>query len=146
MTADGMTDEEKLRDKLWFYTLAQAGPAFVHQYTVDAFAAQNASYADKPIKVVFALAGLYLHLERGFDGRQVQRAHMQLAAGNRERAWTMPRLPMERGAVRVADVLASPEGLEREVMVDVWCSSVWQCYEEVHGEIAELCAVELGVW
>jgi Family of unknown function (DUF5946) len=114
-----MTDEEKLRDKLWFYTLAQTGPSFLHQYTVDAFAAQNATQADKPIKVVFALVGLYLHLERGFDGRQVQRAHLQLAERNPRRSWAMPRLPKERGAVRVADVLASPEGLEREVMVDV---------------------------
>lgn len=141
-----MTDEEELRDKLWFWTLARTGPAFLHQYTVDAFAAQHASPADKPIKVVFALVGLYLHLERGFDGRQVQRAHMQLVEKNPRRAWEMPRLPKERGAVRVADVLESPEGLEREVLVDVWCNSVWQCYEDVHGQIAELCAVELGLW
>lgn len=125
--------EEELQHELSFYTLALGDAEFIHQHVVDAYAVQNATSQTKPIAVVFGLIGLYLHLERGFTGRQVQRAHMKLATPRRK--WMMPRLPEQRGAVRVGDVLQSPPGLERQVMIDVWCTSVWNAYEEAHAEI-----------
>ena len=70
--------EQDLQDELSYYTLAHGDPEFVHQHIVDAFAAQLATPNSKPIQVVFALIGLYLHQERGFTGRQVQLAHMRL--------------------------------------------------------------------
>jgi hypothetical protein len=133
--------EEELQHELSFYTLALGDPAFIHQHVVDAFAAQNATSQTKPIAVVFGLIGLYLHLERGFTGRQVQRAHMKLATPRRK--WMMPRLPEQRGAIRVGDVLQSPPGVEREVMIDVWCASVWNAYEEAHAEIE---AIVMASW
>ena len=139
-----MTSEEELQHELMFYTLAHGDPAFIHQHVVDAFGAQNATEESKPIAVVFALIGLYLHLERGFNGRQVQRAHMQL--GTPRRTWSMPELPDRRGAIRVSDVLASAPGSERDIMIDVWCNSVWEAYAHLHGQVAEMAAVELGVW
>jgi len=36
---------------------------------------QAAKENDKPIKLAFALASLYLHVENEFTGRQVQLAH-----------------------------------------------------------------------
>jgi hypothetical protein len=138
-----LPDEQELQHQLMFYTLAHGDPAFVHQHVVDAFAVQNATAESKPIAVVFGLLGLYLHLERGFTGRQVQRAHMQL--GTPRRTWSMPLLPEHRGDVRVADVLAAAPGAERDAMIDVWCSSVWQACAEVHSEIAEIAAIELGI-
>jgi hypothetical protein len=57
-------------------TLQHPDPQFfIHQFLVDAYAAQTADEQTKPIELVFALAGLYLHIEKGFTGREVQRAH-----------------------------------------------------------------------
>jgi hypothetical protein len=133
--------EQTLQDELTCYTLGLGDPEFIHQHVVDAYAAQNAGPGTKPIAVVFGLIGLYLHVERGFTGRQVQRAHMKLATPRRK--WLMPRLPEHRGAIRVGDVLAEPPGLERVVMIDVWCATVWQAYEDSHGEIEE---IVMGSW
>jgi len=47
--------------------------------------AQHADTGTKPIGLTFALAGLYLHVECGFTGRHVQRAHMVM--GERKRTW-----------------------------------------------------------
>jgi Family of unknown function (DUF5946) len=139
-----METEEELQHELMYYTLAHGDPAFLHQHAVDAYAVQNATEDSKPIAVVFGLVGLYLHLERGFTGRQVQRAHMQL--GTPRRTWSMPELPERRGAIRVGDVLDSPRGEERDIMIDVWCNSVWEACEALHSQIGETVAFELGVW
>ena len=76
-----MSEQEQFHE-LAFYRLAhpRTDPEFIHQYAVDASAAQTATAASKPITVAFALIGLYLHLEKGYTGRQVQLAHMQMAA------------------------------------------------------------------
>ena len=138
-----MPTEIELFHELTFYTLAQGDSAFIHQHVVDAFAAQTATAGSKPIAVVFALIGLYLHLEHGFTGRQVQRAHMQL--GTPRRNWTLPRLPDQRGAIRVADVLAASPGTERDAVIRNWCASVWQAYRDVQGEIREIVRRELNI-
>lgn len=83
--------EQERYDELRSYTLAHADPAFVHQYVVDAWAAQHADASKKPITVAFALAGLCLHLEQGYHGREVQNAHMRLA--QRKQAWPTFALP-----------------------------------------------------
>ena len=70
--------------ELCAYTLSHGAPEFLHQHVVDAFAAQGASVESKPIGVTMALVGLYLHAERGFTGRQVQRVHMLLAQRKRQ--------------------------------------------------------------
>ena len=139
-----MTSEEELLHELTACTLTLGDATFVHQHVVDAWAVQNATEDSKPIAVMFGLIGLYLHLERGFNGREVQRAHMQL--GTPRRTWSMPELPERRGAIRVGDVLAAVPGLELQVMIDIWCNSVWEACETLHSHIAETCAFELGVW
>src|SRR5262247_2885212 len=73
-----MTSEDAYNE-LCYYTLAHRDPSFIHQHVVDAFAAQNADEQTKPIKLTFALVGLYLHVEKRFSGRKVQRVHMDLA-------------------------------------------------------------------
>jgi hypothetical protein len=57
--------EQEQYDELAYYTLAHPDPGFIHQNIVDAFAAQTASEADKPIKIAFALVGLYLCVVKG---------------------------------------------------------------------------------
>ena len=118
------------------YTLGRGDSTFIHQHVVDAFAAQRADERTKPIALTFALVGLYLHVERGFSGRQVQRVHMALA--KRKREWPGFPLPPERGQVTVFDVLAVAEGRERDMMIDTWCASVWDAYRENHHSVVEL--------
>ena len=123
-------------DELASYTLTHGDPAFIHQHVVDAFAAQHATATTKPITVAFALIGLYLHVERGFTGRQVQRAHMMLA--RRSRSWPIFPLPETRGTLTAAEVLAAPAGPARDRAISEWCASVWSAYAEIAPEVAAL--------
>ena len=105
------------------YVYAMGRPGFVLQHVVDAFAVQTADPDSKPIAVVFGLVGLYLHVEKQFSGREVQRVHMLL--GRRRRGWPGMALPEERGTLTVADVLAASAGPERDLAIENWCRSVW---------------------
>jgi hypothetical protein len=110
---------------------------------VDAFAAQTAGETTKPITIVFALIGLYLYVEKGYTGKQVQRAHMQLAKFRRQ--WFMPALPLDRGAIRIQDVLAAAPGADRDAMIRKWCESAWQPWSASRQQILDLAKSELGV-
>ncbi|HTX76287.1 MAG TPA: DUF5946 family protein [Terracidiphilus sp.] len=136
------TDLEALHE-LSFYSLAHRDPAFLHQLVVDTFAVQHAGESSKPISVVFALIGLYLHVEHGFTGKQVQQAHMRLA--RYRRVWQAPALPSARGDLSVHDVLAAPAGSERDAMIERWCASTWAACRSCRPAIAELAERELGV-
>ena len=120
------SDDEAAYNELCAYTLTHGDPAFIHQHVVDAWAAQTARRDSKPISVAFALAGLYLHLDKGFSGRQVQRAHMQLA--RRKSVWPVFALPEDRGAVTARDVMTREPGAERDQAIEEWCRAVWQAY------------------
>jgi hypothetical protein len=78
------------------------------------------------IGVVFALVGLYLRVEKRFQGQQVQRVHQLL--GRRKRTWPVVGLPKDRGHITAADVLAVPAGRERDQAIDQWCESVWSAF------------------
>ncbi len=130
-------------DELSFYTLTHPLPAFLHQNAVDAFAAQLADETTRPIKIIFALVGLYLTLEHGYTGKQVQRIHMQLAA--RRKQWPHPDLPVERGSITVAEVLQAPPGEARDAAIRKWCLSVWEPYQPARGLIHNLLTSELGL-
>jgi hypothetical protein len=138
-----MTSDQDLYNELAFYTLAHRDPSFIHQHIVDAYAAQHADETSKPIHIVFALVGLYLHVEKNFTGKQVQRAHMQLARHRRQ--WTPPPMPKERGAVTIADVLATAPGHQRDAMIHRWCESAWEAWQESRNQIVDLVRNELGI-
>ncbi len=112
--------------ELSYYTLSHRNPAFIHQHVVDAFAAQTARENDKPIKLTFALVGLYLYVEKDFTGRQVQSAHMQLARVKQR--WPIFSIPEAPGAITVASVLEAAPGSGRDEMIQRWCASVWEAY------------------
>jgi hypothetical protein len=131
-----MPSERGAYDALCCDTLARGDAAFVHQHVVDAFLAQTADAATKPIGLTFALIGLYLHVERGVTGRDVQRAHMQLAKQKRE--WPRFALPRERGSVTPTSVLAAPPGVERDRAIEGWAASVWSAFREHRQAIEEL--------
>ena len=131
-----MSAEEEAYHELCAYTLTHGDPAFIHQHVVDAWAAQHAHGQSKPIGVFFALMGLYLHVERGFTGREVQRAHMKLA--KRPEPWPVGALPVDRGAITAVDVLAAPEGDARDAMIHRWCEAVWAAYAGSREVVADL--------
>jgi hypothetical protein len=130
-----MTSEDAYNE-LCCYTLAHDDPSFLHQHVVDAFAAQHADERTKPIKLTFALVGLYLHVEKQFSGKRVQRLHMDLA--RRKRLWPSFALPSERGSLTAADVLAEPAGPERDKAIHAWCASVWEAFRDCRQIVAEL--------
>lgn len=129
-------EQEAAYHELCAYTLTRGDATFIHQHVVDAFAIQHAGPASKPIQVVFALAGLYLHVERGLSGRQVQQAHMRMARTRRE--WPALALPESRGAVTASAVLAVPAGDERDRAIDAWAASVWDATATHRGTIEDL--------
>lgn len=120
-----MTEEDALHE-LSAYTLQHRGREFVHQYIVDAYGAQHATPSGKPVRLAFSLIGLYLHLERGYDGREVQRVHKVL--GDRTHDWPTFPLPDHRGTLTAIDVLQASEGDARDRAIDEWCRTVWACY------------------
>lgn len=120
----GMTPEESAYQELCAYTLTHGDPAFIHQHVVDARAVQVATTGSKRIGVAFALYGLCLHIEYGYTGREVQLAHMALARARRE--WPAYNLPDFRGSMSASDVMAAPEGAERDAAIHAWCQSIWQ--------------------
>lgn len=121
-------EEEEAYHELCAYTLTHGDPTFIHQHVVDAWAAQRAHAGTKPIGIFFALTGLYLHVERGLTGREVQRAHMALS--RRPEPWPVTRLPAARGAITATDVLAVPAGPPRDAEISRWAASVWEAYAE----------------
>src|SRR5437868_7098436 len=122
-----MTPEDAYNE-LCYYTLAHGDPAFIHQHVVDAHAAQHADEDTNPIKLTFALVGLYLQLEKRFSGRQVQRVHMELA--KRKQQWPLLLLPKDRRPMTAADVMAVAAGPERDRAIRAWCASVWTAFHE----------------
>jgi hypothetical protein len=92
---------------------------------------------------VFALVGLYLYVEKGFTGRKVQKAHMQLA--KRSKNWERPLLPGSRGAIAISDVVAAPAGRQRDLLIREWCISVWNAWGKEREQIVTLVKNELGI-
>jgi hypothetical protein len=128
--------EKKAYDELQCYTLEHGGLKFIHQHVVDAWMAQHADEHSKPIGVAFALIGLYLHVERGFSGREVQLVHMKL--GQKKHTWPFFPLPEERGSVTASQVMDAPSGSERDKAIDSWCASVWSAFSDSHQAVSEL--------
>jgi hypothetical protein len=121
-------------DEVYAYAMGRGG--FILQHVVDAYAAQTASDGSKPMGVIFALVGLYLRVEKQFSGGQVQKIHMRMAAQKRQ--WPAITLPRDRGRMTAADVLAVPEGRERDHAVDEWCRSVWTAFRDSRQTILDL--------
>lgn len=96
---------------------------------MDVYKAQSVTAQTKSIAITFSLLGLYLYLEKGFTGREVQLAHMKLAEN--KRPWPQLELPMQRGDITVIDVLQAVPGEPRDLMIRKWCAAVWNAYAPV---------------
>jgi hypothetical protein len=132
--------EQRAFHELTAWTLSLRDAEFVHQQVVDAWGAQHATEKSRPISVAFALIGLYLHLEKGFTGREVQSAHMRLAQphgrGPGRKEWPSFKFPKERGRITAIDVMGAPQEGRAEI-IDLWCQSVWEAWKDSHAAIAE---------
>jgi len=115
-----------LYNELAFYTLSHADPSFIHQHVVDAYTAQSATIHTKKIALFFALAGLYLTVEKGYSGRQVQLAHLKMA-DNKQMIPDLS-IPDDKGALTIETVLQAPVGELRDNLIQEWCISVWKAY------------------
>lgn len=122
--------------ELCYYTLAHPDPSFIHQHAVDAFTAQKADKDTKPIALAFALIGLYLYVELGYSGKEVQAVHMRLA--EKRKPWRVFDLPEKRGDLTVSDVLAAPAGPERDEVIREWCACVWAAYGKNRNAVVRL--------
>ena len=131
-----MASEQDAYNELSAYTMTRGYESFIHQHVVDAWAAQHADHGSKPITVAFSLAGLYLHVEQAFSGRQVQQAHIQLA--RTKRVWPTFVLPEDRGTVTALDVMAAPAGAARDTAIDTWCASVWNAFSQNRAAVLAL--------
>ena len=138
-----MHTDQELYDELSFYTLGLGDQAFLHQNIVDAYAAQHVDEATKSIRTVFALIGLYLYLEKGFTGRQVQKMHMRLASNRKH--WPNIPPPEIKASMNVADVLASPAGEQRDKVIHDWCIAVWETWQSQREIIVDLVRTELDI-
>lgn len=124
------------------YTLSHAHQTyFIHQHVVDAFALETADEHTKPIKITFALVGLYLFLEKYFTGRQVQRAHMIL--GRHQKSWPTFPIPKEQSTIMIFDVLKEKPGTTEDAMIKKWCESMWDEWVESQSAIRDLVEREL---
>jgi hypothetical protein len=129
-------DEERAYHEVCAYTLNHGGSAFIHQHVVDAYAAQHADENTKPIAITFALVGLYLHVEKGYTGREVQRIHMRLA--KERRAWLTFAPPLVQASMTAADVVAAPAGPARDEAIYRWAAAVWKSWSHTRFQLTEL--------
>jgi len=123
-------------NELSYYTLARADPTFIHQHLVDAYAAQHLRVSKSTIGAAFALTGLYLAVERGFTGRQVQRMHILMA--KRSKHWPAFIPPADVGPLTVADVHKVEPGPRRDETLLAWCASVWEAWSPEHERVREM--------
>jgi hypothetical protein len=142
-TATEPRPDQALFDELSFYTLAQPRSEFIHQLAIDTFTAQHATATTRPMAVVFAVLGLYLHAERGFAGLQIQRVHIQLAPLHLP--WPSLSLPPQHADLTVADALAAAPGPARDAMIHRWCVAEWQVWSDNRAVIAHLLKTHLDI-
>jgi hypothetical protein len=138
-----MPTDQEIYNELSFYTLGLGDEAFLHQNIVDAYAAQHVDEQTKPIRTVFALIGLYLTLEKGFTGKQVQQMHMRLAKQRKQ--WPKLSPPEATLSITVADVLAAAPGEARDHAIRDWCAAVWKTWQPQRNIIVKLTRDELDI-
>lgn len=112
------------------YTVSKQDPEFIHQYAVDAYEAQHAGGKTRNITVAFGLIGLYLALEKGFTGREVQAAHMRIARVRKD--WPRLAPPGCPASITVLDVLMEKTDDGRDRMIREWMAAVWDSWSDRH--------------
>ena len=104
------------------------------QLTIDTYGAQHAGGATPPIRVAYALAGLWLAIEHGFSGEEVRAVHRRM--GHPTGSWpAFDAPPPDRDWMTVVDVAEvgvrqhSESGHARAAQR--WAEEVWAAWLEV---------------
>ena len=117
-------------NELAYYTLSHKGQDFIHQHIVDAYAIQTANEHTKPIKITYALIGIYLHVEKGYTGKQVQMAHIEMS--KKSKVFPPIILPTNRGEISITDVIKITTPAERDIQIHRCCESIWEAFSTQH--------------
>jgi hypothetical protein len=120
-------------NELSYYTLAHGDSAFIHQHVVDAYGAQHIRPSPSTIGGAFALAGLYIAVERAFTGRRVQTMHVLMARTSKQ--WPRFEPPNNVGPLTVGDVVVIEAGPARDEAIMRWCASVWTAWSAEHARV-----------
>jgi hypothetical protein len=107
-----------------------------HQLLVDTYAAQHAGPETPTIGTAFALIGLQLTLEAGWDGLAVRDAHQALAKHHRD--WPRFEPPTDRGSLTVMDLALAGEPSEYVERLRAWAADVWRAWMSSHDAVAAL--------
>jgi hypothetical protein len=107
-----------------------------HQLLVDAYAAQHAGPLTPRIGTAFALIGLQLTLEDGWNGIQVRDAHQRLAATSWD--WPAFTLTATRGDRTIVDVAMAGGPAEHVERLRAWAASVWAAWAGSHDAVRAL--------
>lgn len=126
---------DELYNELAFYTLSHKGKDFIHQHLVDAYTIQTANENTKPIAIIYALAGIYLHVEKNYTGKEVQQAHLKMS--KKSKVFPIIILPKNRGAITISDIIKIDDPKEKKVAIHKWCESIWQAFSSQHQIIIE---------
>jgi hypothetical protein len=133
----------QLFSDLTCYTVSKRDAEFIHQHVVDAYEAQHTGGKTRTITVAFGLIGLYLALEIGYTGKQVQQAHMRIAKIRRD--WPRLEPPAPRPAeITVLDVLQVPDGPKKDALIRQWMATVWENWADRQALVREVTADVLG--
>ncbi len=111
-------------EQLYYYTLSHPSSNFIHQHVVDAHTLQAANTSTGKLALVFAALGLYLFLEKGVTGREIQQVHVKLSSQKN----VLPEfiLPQESMNYPLANILSATPGSERDRAIYEWCEFVWK--------------------
>ncbi len=121
-----------------------------HQLMVDTYGAQHGGANARSIRIAYSLVGLFLALERGWDGLEVRRAHQRM--GKPDPSWPSFDRPREVGTVTVLD--AAEAGVRADSVVGHadavgrWARSAWQAWSAQHraaGALAERLLGDAGL-
>jgi hypothetical protein len=113
-----------------------------HQLLVDTYAAQHAGARTPPIGIAFALIGLRLALDEGWDGLEVRDAHQHLAASFR--TWPTFELPAARGTRTVVDLAMAGSPGEHVERLRAWALDVWAAWSGSHPAVRVLLRARLA--
>jgi hypothetical protein len=115
-----------LFSQLSAYTNSLGDAEFSHQHVVDAYGAQHVGVSTKKVVPTMTLVGLYLMLEHGYTGKQVQRAHMAIADQTKD--WPDFNRPTDLASMTILDVLKVPDAQKNEIL-HTWCKAVWESWK-----------------
>jgi len=116
-----------------------------HRLTVDAYAVQHPGSRERRTiqSVGTHLTGLFLVLERGFDGPAATAMKNDVLATGPDFPWLSP--PGAAEVLTVRDVLLAQPDIRHSDAVYTWARSVWEAWELHHDTVAGWVDAALGV-